>query len=161
MSFPDVRYAGGPTYTVIDSINRFFPFKYNNGILDLPSGFVGNGILPRNDGAHVRRLGGVNVITGLGPNFIAYLKSVAWSTHGRISDPIKIELAGIVTKVQPLSTNLPSDFDVTSYEVSTEVPANFIGNEGSTWLFDKPLVVSGKKTNGDKVYITFITYWGQ
>jgi len=183
MSYPDVRFAGGPTYLSGSDV-LLFPFSFNRGVLDLPATFVSaqaaaaQAIVnaggpesaqaaaaePKNAGVFIRRLGGNSPVTVLGPNFLSYIRNTKWNNNGTIysfasNAQVRITANGVVTKVQQLGlANLPSEVDAASYKVSTTVPTNFI-QYASSYLFDAPLIVSATATSGAVVYITFYTQW--
>lgn len=176
MSYPDVRFAGGPTYA--SGVNTLlFPFSYSSGTLELPSTFQNGlpfvsptGVPPGNAGVFIRRLGGNSPVTRLGPNLVNYIRKTLWvdgANTYKISATTAVSIVanGIVTKVQQLGLgNLPPSINSASYKVSTNVPANFI-QHASSFLFDAPLIVSAG-TAADSpnrpntlVYITFYTQW--
>jgi len=179
MSFPDVRFAGGPTYLSGSDV-LLFPFSFNRGVLDLPATFVSAQAAaaaaatgdaakaaaaePKNAGVFIRRLGGNSPVTVLGPNFLSYIRNTKWNNNGTIysfasNAQVRITANGVVTKVQQLGlANLPSEVDAASYKVSISQPTNFI-QYASSYLFDAPLIVSATATSGAVVYITFYTQW--
>jgi len=172
MSYPDVRFAGGPTYQGTFAGNPtpvLFPFSFNNGTLDLPAGFTGgqNGTAtpytqPGNGGTFIRRLGGDSVVSALGTNLKNYIKNTPWhdgTTAYTVTGSINIVAGGQVTKVQQLGPqNLPANVEAASFRVSTSQPMNFV-QYGSSYLFDAPLIISATTTTAPIIYITFYTQW--
>jgi len=164
--YPDVRFAGGPTYDAdagADVRNQLFPFTYSSGTIDLPSSFLTTigSTVPGNGGVQVRRLGGSNLVQTVGNNLKSYIRTVntGWG-QGSIGGSVAITVAqpGVVTLVQQLGLdNLPATIDAGSYKVSTTAPTTNFIQYGSTWLFDKPLVI--KVATGTPFYITFYTQW--
>ena len=164
--YPDVRFAGGPTYDADsgDGVRyQLFPFTYSSGTIDLPSSFLStiSSTLPSNGGVQVRRLGGSNLVQTVGNNLKSYIRTVntGWG-QGSIGGSVAITVAqpGVVTLVQQLGlNNLPATIDAGSYKVSTDAPTTNFVQYGSTWLFDKPLVI--KVNTGTPFYITFYTQW--
>lgn len=179
MSFPDVRFAGGPTYTSGSNV-LLYPFSFNRGVLDLPASFVSaraaaadavtgdaakaEAAAPGHDGVFIRRLGGNSPVTVLGSNFVTYIRNTKWANGSTIYSispgaTVRISANGVVTKVQQLGLgNLPATVDAASYKISTTVPTNFI-QYASSFLFDTPLIVTTTAVGGGTVYITFYTQW--
>ena len=166
--YPDVVFASGPTY-LDGSTNKLIPFTYSNGRLDLPSSSgYSSGDADRlgNEGATVRKLGGVFQVTSIGSNLQAFIKSGTWDGY-TISGTITVVSPGIVTRVQQLSSKfLAPTWDQKSYNVSPNRwdGANFIG-EKTVFLFDKPLVVqatgtiAGGSPYSGPICLTFQTSW--
>ena len=161
--YPDIRFAGGPTYG-----GNLFPFTYSNGTLDLPSGWsTGKTLAPSNTGVQIRRLGGNSLIQNIGTNFKNYIFNVANFNGYKVQNTssIRVVLSGIATKVQQLGVqNLPATIDAGSYKISESAPITDFIQFGSTYLFDKPLVISANAKNLTSnavltIYITFYTQW--
>lgn len=159
-TYPDIRYAGGPTYGGV-----LFPFTYSNGTIDLPSSWLpSKNLEPANEGCCIRKLGGDSLVQYIGPNFKNYIYNVTsfggWKVQNTTS--ITVYQAGVVTKVQQLgSNNLPTINDA-SFKVSTNKPSPDFTVYNSSYLFDKPLVISALASNGGTpttIYITFYTQW--
>jgi hypothetical protein len=168
MSYPDVRFAGGPTYQPLSGPPLLFPFTLSNGTLDLPSSFT-NTSVPRNDGVFIRRLGGDTLVQSIGSNLRNYIKNTQWSDGTTTwvipnASSIAVSMNGVVTRVQQLGTqNLPANVAAASYKVSTYIPTGFI-QYGSSYLFDAPLIVSASAQplgggSTRTIYITFYTQW--
>jgi hypothetical protein len=141
-----------------------FPFTYKNGVLDLAytNNFENDMVLtpaqaPQTEpDCSVRVLGGTkHVVTGLGPNLIAYIR--AWRNPD-VGSPINIYVNGVVQRVQWMSTvNLTNS----AVAVSTVPPsgdeyiqADATATYKTAWVFDKPLTITTVET-GVKQYITF------
>ena len=160
-TYPDVRSVVSPTYTEtgINGKILLFPFTYQNGVLDLPgtiSKFPSN-TPPESQPVLVRRLGGDNLVTSIGPNLQSYIKSVGWndgtSTY-TVTGNITVASQGVVTRVQQLSTKYLSGAN-TSYKVNAGAwdGNNFVG-QNSVYVFDKPLVIQGSATGGTSNTVT-------
>ena len=182
-ALPDVQYAGGPYYTTEEGNKYLFPFVFKNGELDLQyingftAGYVGTpqGTTSDEKGGLVRRLGGINLVQTIGPKFKKYIESAEWiDTTGNptyTAKHAKVYKTGLITKVQQLSDqNLPDDINPTVSYISTDKAPDSdftldITGYGSTYVFEKPLVVSVDATEKDtlanlgKRYITFYTSW--
>ena len=161
-TYPDIRYAGGPTYSGV-----LFPFTYSNGTIDLPSAWIsGKTSAPANEGCCIRKLGGDSLVQYVGPSLKSYIYNVTSFGGYKVQNTTSITVyqAGVVTKVQQLgATNLPSINDA-SYKVSETAPITDFIQYNSSYLFDKPLVVSAyaKKISDNTnhtIYITFYTQW--
>jgi len=160
--YPDIRFAGGPTYGGV-----LFPFTYSSSTLDLPSSWSQPTSAPANEGTQVRRLGGDSLVQNIGTNLKNYILNVTNFGGYKVQNTssIRVVLPGVVTKVQQLGTqNLTATIDGGSYKVSESAPtADFI-QFNSSYLFDKPLVISAyaKKISDNTyntIYITLTTQW--
>lgn len=182
-ALPDVQYAGGPYYITEDGKKYLFPFVFKNGELDLQyiNGFTADytdtplGTTIEEDSGLVRRLGGINLVQTIGPKFKKYCESVEWEdTTGNstyTAKHTKVYKSGLITKVQQLSDqNLPNDINPQFSYISTDKAPDSdfavnITGYGSTYVFEKPLVVVVDATETDtdvklgKRYITFYTSW--
>jgi len=173
-TFPLVQYIGGPYYNDASSNKLLFPFTFLNGTLDIDTstGFDLSGAgLPGNigisgSGGLVRYLGGQNLVQNIGSNFKKYIfNQEDWDDSAskiiRVSDinSIKVYKTAIVTKVQQLSSiNLPDSINTNSYALSASPSDSFAFlNNGVTYAFDTPLVISfNAGTDGIK-YLTFFS----
>jgi len=185
-SLPDVQFVGGPYYSrTADPQKLLFPFILEKGALeikiindfDVTSTSPPLGIRPADEGGIARRLGGLHLVQAIGPNFLTYIQNVIWNTSdvspiAYKASNVKVYKPGLVTRVQQLSSqNLPNDIDPDySYVSSSSAPEDdfLLGIEGygSTYAFEKPLVLSVDATRNDspylslgKQYITFYTSW--
>ena len=179
--FPTVQFVGGP-YFVGDHAQKFlFPFTFVNGTLDIDpiNGFntsVGTSQplgINGGSGFQVRQLGGQNLVQDIGDTFRTYIKNCNWSQDNdnnpdynvRSKGSIKVYLPGIVTRVQQLSnTNLPQYSNPNkSFVVSSTPPVEgFVLDNpsyGSTYVFEKPLVVQIDTVGQGRNYITFFSSW--
>ena len=185
-SLPDVQFVGGPYYQrATDPQKLLFPFVLEKGALeiqvindfDVTSETPPLGILPIEEGGIARRMGGLHLIQSIGSNFRTYIQNVVWETNAETpvaykASNITVYKPGLVTRVQQLSSqNLPNDIDPDySYVSSSNAPVDDflldIEGYGSTYAFEKPLVVSVDATRNvspfdslGKQYITFYTSW--
>jgi len=185
-SLPDVQFVGGPYYRrTKDPQKLLFPFVIEKGALeikiindfDVTSTSPPLGIRPADEGGIARRLGGLHLVQSIGPNFITYIQHVIWETDtlspiSYKASNIQVYKPGIVTRVQQLSSqNLPNDIDPDYSYASSSIPPvdDFllpVEGWGSTYAFEKPLVLSVDATRSDdpsvslgKQYITFYTSW--
>lgn len=183
---PDIQFAGGPYYRrTIDPQKLLFPFTYRTGVLDIQvindfnvaSTTPPLGILPVEEGGLIRRMGGLHLVNAIGPTFKTYIQNVVWETDdvspvSYKASNLQVYKAGLVTRVQQLSSqNLPTDIDPDySYASSSKAPTDDfllpIEGYGTTYVFEKPLVLSVDATLADspytalgKQYITFYTSW--
>ena len=165
---PDVVFVSGPTYyNSTRSTDLLVPFTYSNGKLDIASssgynGNVGNTIPFGNAGASVRLLGGNSLVTSIGTNLQALLRSKTWDTYTIATGAaITVASPALVTRVQQLSsTYLAPTWDQKSYNVTLNAwnNANFIG-EPTVYMFNKPLVLQTTKTGGGVMCITLQSTW--
>lgn len=165
---PDVNFVSGPTYyNGARSTHLLVPFTYSNGKLDVPlssgyNGDLGNTIPFGNAGASVRLLGGNNLVTSIGTNLQALLRSKTWDTYS-IAPGAAITVASpaLVTRVQQLSsTFLAPTWDQKSYNITLNAwnNSNFIG-EPAVYMFIKPLVLQTTKVGGGPMCITLQSSW--
>jgi len=181
--FPTVQFLGGPFY--INSITAqklLFPFIVTKGTLDIvpTDGFnitqapIAQPLgISTASGFMVKHMGGSNLVQELGTNFKKYIFNCNWSPDGN-DDPdynvssissIKVFLPGVVTKVQQLSTTNLSTYSNPSRScvISATAPVDgFIStapNYGSTYVFEKPLVVQITTVGYGIQYITFFSSW--
>lgn len=165
---PDVVFASGPTYkSSPTSQAMLMPFTYSNGKLDLPSSSYtnndGSGDPIGNHGASIRLLGGNFLVTSIGTNLQAFIRSKTWSGYTPTNDKI-IVIPSFVTRVQQLDMMfLPANWDQVSYKVTEGAwnNANFIG-PNSVFLLLKPLVLQMKGTKSGQtktICITLQTFW--
>lgn len=185
-SLPDVQFVGGPYYRrIADPQKLLFPFIFEKGALeikiindfDVMSTIPPLGIRPADEGGIARCMGGLRLVQSIGPNFLTYIQNVIWETDNVSpiqykASNVKVYKPGVVTRVQQLSSqNLPNDIDPDySYVSSSKAPEGdfILGIEGygSTYVFEKPLVLSVDATRNDdpsislgKQYVTFYTSW--
>ena len=163
LAYPDIRFAGGPTYDGV-----LFPFTFRSGIVDLPSNWVsGKTEAPGNDGVQIRRLGGDFLAQNIGANFRNYIFNVTNFGGYKVQNTtsIRVVLPGVVTRIQQLGTqNLPDDIDAGSFKVSEQAPILDFIQFNSSFAFLKPLVISAsaRKISDNSlktIYITFYTQW--
>jgi hypothetical protein len=166
---PDVVFVSGPTY-YNGTKDLLVPFTYSNGKLDTPlasgyNGNIGNTIPFGNAGASVRLLGGNSLVTSIGTNLQALLRSKNWDGKTiKAGAAITVVSPGLVTRVQQLSsTFLAPTWDQKSYNVTLNAwnNSNFIG-DAAVYMFTKPLVVQTTATTitGDQVMcITLQSSW--
>lgn len=170
--FPLVQYIGGPYYYNNNSNRILFPFTFLNGTLDIDttSGFnLASNILPQNigisgSGGLVTYLGGQNLVQNIGKNFKTYIFNCTWGISINVSDinSIKVYKQAIVTKVKQLaSINLPESINSASYVISSSAPGDFsdpsLINNGVTYVFDTPLVISFNAGDDGIKYLTFFS----
>lgn len=177
-ALPLVQFVGGPYYYGTDAQKLLFPFTFLNGTLDInpingfnvdsPSQPLGIG---SSAGFQVRRLGGQNLVESIGVTFRDYIYNCNWSPDDdnnpdynvRSKESIQVLLPGVVTKVQQLSnTNLsPYSNPIRSFVISDKPPVqDFVMNipsYGSTYVFEKPLVIKLKTVGQGTQYITFFS----
>jgi hypothetical protein len=163
---PDVVFVSGPTY-YNGTRDLLVPFTYRNGKLDTPlasgyNGNSGNTIPFGNAGASVRTLGGNSLVTSIGTNLQALLRSKTWDTYTIATGAtITVASPGLVTRVQQLSsTFLAPTWDQKSYNVTLTAwnNSNFIGDD-TVYMFTKPLVLQTTKTGGGVMCITLQSTW--
>jgi len=165
---PDVNFVSGPTYyNVGRSTDLLVPFTYNNGKLDVPSSSGYNGNLANsvpfgNAGASVRFLGGNSLVTSIGANLQAVLRSKTWDTYTIAPGaPITVVSPALVTRVQQLSQQfLAPTWDQKSYNVTLNAwnNSNFI-NDATVYMFVKPLVLQTTNTANQTMCITLQSSW--
>ena len=160
-------------YTGSDGNYHLFPFTYTNGVLDIA--LVDNfksqyidilGIKPDDTScspAHrCRLLGGLGVVTSLGPNFVNYIRA-AWSLGA--TSPVNVYQKCIVTKVQEMEeSDDGTSFTTVGYYESNAPPSSdgYIANAanyGGSWIFKTPLTIS-IVAGGMISYVTFATTIG-
>jgi len=166
MSNPDIVFASGPTYN--NGTVMLMPFTYSNGKLDLKSGinYGGSNVLPGNEGASIRRLGGNFQVTSIGTTLTNYIQSKVWDNYTVVAGSVRVASPALVTRVQQLSSDyLPATWDDAAYKVKVGEwnRSNFIGPE-SVFLFTKPLVLqmNAKLNNVGSavpICITLTTSW--
>jgi hypothetical protein len=179
---PDIQYVGGPYYTADATpepdLILLFPFTFKNDTLDIQyiNGFTSeystapltSSSIP-NSGGLARRLGGLNLVQKIGPNFLHYIKSVTWEDYPSgptyTVNSASVYKPGLVTKVQQLShQNLPNSIDPDKSYISSSEPPDtdftleLTSGYGSSYVFEKPLVIIANTTVGTR-YITFYTSW--
>jgi len=150
---PDVVFVSGPTYwSALRTKDLLVPFSYTNGKLDItpssanyPGDSTGSPIPFGNAGASVRLLGGNNLVTSIGTNLQALLRTKTWGTNITIATgaPINVVSPALVTRVQQLSSDfIAPTWDLASYKVTQKAwdGSNFIG-ESTVYMFTKPLVL--------------------
>jgi hypothetical protein len=168
-----------PSYTInpdidpdVDTyIRLLFPFSYSNQTLDIT--YSGNtfkalmvddlGNEPRSESSTiVSILGGPYLVTSLGENFKAYVRSWRSSTIDSGS-PIEVYVPAQILRVQEASRGNVNAIDGDSWLITTSAPAsdNYIAgteqnNYQTTYIFKTPLTFSIVE-GGVKKYITFRT----
>jgi hypothetical protein len=149
-----------------------FPFSYLNGVLDISysgNNFkeimvdnTGEDVKPDSEtGVAIRMMGGVFLVTSLGENFKAYIRSWRSPTIDAGS-PITIYTYPQIVRVQQASfTNVNADGE--SYTISNQPPASDTYPTGSvandyetTFIFKTPLTFTIYESGVVK-YITFKT----
>jgi hypothetical protein len=165
---PDVVFVSGPTYyNSTRSTNLLVPFTYSNGKLDTPlasgyNGNIGNTIPFGNAGASVRLLGGNSLVTSIGTNLQALLRSKPWDENTiKAGAAITVASPALVTRVQQLSsTFLAPTWDQKSYNVTLNEwnRSNFIG-DATVYMFTKPLVLQTTNTGDQVMCITLQSSW--
>lgn len=181
-TLPLQQFVGGPFYVNSVSAQKLlFPFSFAQGKLDIvpTDGFLLSGPNNQPQGISnasafmIKRMGGHNLVQGLGPNFINYIFNCNWSPDGDndtgydVSDKnsIRVYLPGIVTKVQQLTTvNLsPYSNPSKSFVISATPPVDgfvsSVANFGATYVFEQPLVVQISTVTYGTQYITFFSSW--
>lgn len=162
-----------PTYP--DGINRLFPFSYTNGILDIS--YSGNNFestmvdtpneapLSETETA-IRILSGPSLVTSLGDNFKAYIRSWRSGTIDAGS-PIEIYIAPQVLRVQEGAYNNITSVNGDSWKISTQPPSSdgyvagdVANNYYTTYIFKTPLTFTILE-GGVIQYITFRTMLDQ
>lgn len=165
MSNPDIVFASGPTYN--NGTVMLMPFTYSSGRLDLKPGSYGNqSVLPGNEGASIRRLGGNFQVTSIGTTLTNYIQSKVWDNYTVVAGSVRVASPALVTRVQQLSSDyLPATWDVAAYKVQAKAwdRSNFIG-PASVFLFTKPLVLQmNAKLNNEgsavTICVTLTTSW--
>jgi hypothetical protein len=173
---PDVVYVGGPYYVDAQSTKVLFPFSFKNGELEIvtANGFnITSGEKPLNfgttQGGLARRHGGLNLVQTIGPNFKTYIYNCTWgpdsSWEVNSLSSIKVYTPGVITRVQQLeyTDNLPLYINPSgdAYVVSSKAPEGFALDTtyGTTYAFEKPLVIQVQTAGNGIQYITFFTAW--
>jgi hypothetical protein len=155
--------------------NVLFPFSYLNGVLNI--NYSGNnfkermvdvtGEQPRAEtDVAIRMMGGVFLVTSLGENFKAYIRSWRSSTIDAGS-PITIYTYPQIVRVQEASTANVDSNSGDSYIISNQPPASDTYPTGSvandyetTFIFKTPLTFTIYES-GVLKYITFKTILDQ
>ena len=155
--------------------DRLFPFTYNNGVLDIS--YEGNnfksimvdisGISPiAETDTSVKIMGAPRLVTSLGNNFKAYIRSWREATIDTGS-VIDLYLAAHVVRVQEADPENVSSTSSESYIISTHTPSgdhyisgNTTNDFYTTYIFKTPLTFTIKE-GGVIKYITFRTILDQ
>ena len=165
-AYPDVRSIVSATYTEtgLNGNTYLFPFTYSNGVLDLPASISKFPYTtpPDNQTVLIRRLGGDNLITSIGPNLKAYIQSVGWNDGSNtytVTGNITVVSQGVATRVQQLSKKYLSNTATYKVYAGPWDGNNFIG-QNAVYALDKPLVIQGSATGGtsNKICITFESF---
>ena len=181
--FPTVQFVGGPFYNnTVTAQKTLFPFTFAKGTLDIvPTSGLNITEAPTDQplgistasGFMVKQMGGSNLVQSIGANFKNYIFNCNWSPDGN-NDPdydvsslssIVVYLPGVVTKVQQLTTTNLSPYSnpSKSFVISGAAPVDgFISsypNYGSTYVFEKPLVIQISTVGYGTQYITFFSSW--
>lgn len=164
-----------PCYEENDGYDRLFPFSYNNGVLDIS--YDGNSFLdlmvdisgnePQNEtSTSLRIMGGPRLVTSLGNNFKAYIRSWRYDTIDSES-PIEIYVPSQVIKVQEADRVNTDANSGNIYKISTQSPTgdNYITGNAlnrfyTTYIFKTPMTFTIKE-GGVTKYITFRTILDQ
>ena len=157
------------------SIDVLFPFSYTNGILDIT--YSGNDFktimvdVPNQapnaeTESAISILSGPYLVTSLGDNFKAYIRSWRNGTID-VGSPIEIYINPQLLRVQEAEYVNIDSISGTSYKISTQAPASdtyptgpAANNYQTTYIFKTPLtftIVEGGITQ----YITFRTILDQ
>jgi hypothetical protein len=153
--------------------NVLFPFSYLDGVLDIS--YSGNdfkqimvdvpGEAPQAETeTSIRMMGGVFLVTSLGENFKAYIRSWRNSDAGT---PITIYTFPQIVRVQQASLTNVNSNSGNSYTISNQAPASdtyptgTVANDyDTTFIFKTPLTFT-TYVGGNIEYITFKTILDQ
>ena len=170
--------ADTAVYIPNDGPTAFFPFSYNNGVLDIT--YEGNdfkevmvdisGQPPADDEVEtnfaVRIMGGPYLATSLGDNFKQYIRSWRTATIDAGS-PIEVDVPSQILKIQSAARGLVASTENVSYRITTQRPAsdnyitgNAIDKFNTTYIFKTPLTITIKESGVTK-YIIFRTILDQ
>ncbi len=155
------------------------PFSVVNQILDIivttssVQTFIDNGNTPADESFYQAKLmGGKELVTGLGPNFVSYLNNLIQQNDvlgSPYSGELKIVVHPTMTKAQIAqpANNTALEFE-NVFGINDQAPTSddfaggeFLNNYFSTWVFYSPLTiryVSSASTTGYR-YITFTTHY--
>lgn len=166
---PKVLGVSGPRYTdsSLNNLIMLFPFIYSNGVLDLnyiDSFYTDMVAIPNqspvnsscDDVPLSRAMGGLGMVTTIGPNLVEYLNAWLGNAPGTV---YTIYRNGTVTKVQ---TYLPQDiYTDEPYTITTIPPDSDTYPWGSpnseyrtTWIFRTPLTIRYIDSGNVTQYLT-------
>ncbi len=165
-----------PAYYESDiDADRLFPFSYSNGTLDIS--YAGNnfkttmvdisGVSPSGEtNPAYRIIGGPKLVTALGDNFKAYIRSWRASTIDSGS-PIELDQPAQIVRVQEGEDANVTALSGSSWRISETKPSsdNYITGTDTnkyrtTYIFKTPLTFTIKESGVTK-YITFNTIMDQ
>ena len=167
-----VGISGPYYYDTIYGGLLLFPFTYNNGVLDIAyvNNFEANMVNSTNNPPLAtggdqtlgcKLMGGNELVTSLGPNFIAYIR--AWKI-----DPtaiVSIYINPVMTKIQSAPKSALTGGNSDGYEEVAFPPSSdeYIWGSGdnayqTSWIFKSPITIKLIKTNNTVSYITLSSF---
>jgi hypothetical protein len=183
-SYEETLLTGAP-----DNADIPIPFTVVNQVLDINvtqsadiQSFVTNGTYPvRTADVQGKALGGMKIITSLGPNMITYLRNLI-NTHeddlsAAYTGPLVLYVQPIMTKVQIVSLGLALDdgefatngpfLRDRSWGFTTEAPVSEYTGGGPTnnfftaFIFKTPMTIQYVAPTGGFKYITFTSQFAE